>query len=149
MEKLRFMSIIAVLGGFMGAALMFIIGAAKSIKAFQIYFLQVPLSTNPPPPPRLDFTDQAMLSIVDAMDAFLVALVLLIFAFGVYNLFIGEVKMPDHVTHAPWAGITTIGRLKQVLVEVVLVVLGDVLATMQIRVRLLPPGCQAQPRASP
>ncbi len=57
------------------------------------------------------------------MDAFLIALVLLIFSFGVYKLFIAEIKTPKNLPGAPWAQITSIEGLKKVLVEVILVIL--------------------------
>jgi uncharacterized membrane protein YqhA len=123
MEKLRYVSIVAVIFSFLGSLLMFLIGAAKSIKAFRIYFLKESLTTDPAPPGRLDFAEQTMLATVESVDGFLLGLVLLIFSFGIYGLFIGEVKVPKNIKNAPWAQITSIERLKQVLVEVIIVLL--------------------------
>jgi uncharacterized membrane protein YqhA len=121
MAKLRFMSIVAVVFGFLGSLLMFVIGASKSIKAFRIYFFKETVTQTPPA--HLDLNDQAMLSIVESIDTFLIALALLVFSFGVYNLFIREIALPSERGHAPWTKINSIAQLKQVLMEVILVVL--------------------------
>lgn len=121
MERLRLVSIVAVLFAFLGSLLMFFVGAAKSVKGFRIYFFQEPLMSNLPPPEHLDFSEQAMIAVLESIDAFLIALVLLLFAAGVYNLFIGRLgrKGDDW----PWTRITSVERLKHVLMEVILVVL--------------------------
>ncbi len=59
-----------------------------------------------------------MIAVVESVDAFLIALAMLIFALGVFNLFIGELKLPGE-----WLRVKSIERLKQVLMEVILVVL--------------------------
>ena len=102
---------------------MFLAGAEKSIKAIRIFFLGETLSADPPPPAHLDSGDQALVAVLQSMDAFLIALVLLIFSFGVYKLFIAEIKTPKNLPGAPWAQITSIEGLKKVLVEVILVIL--------------------------
>jgi uncharacterized membrane protein YqhA len=120
-EKARYLALIVVVFSLLDALLMFLNGAWKSIKAFQAFFLAKPLVTNAPD--HLDLADQAMVAVLQSMDAFLIGLVLLIFSFGVYNLFIAEIKPPKTLAGAPWARITSIERLKQVLVEVIIVVL--------------------------
>jgi uncharacterized membrane protein YqhA len=122
-EPLRYLSLIAVVFSLLGSALMFLGGAAKSIKAIRIFFLGETLSADPPPPAHLDSGDQALVAVLQSMDAFLIALVLLIFSFGVYKLFIAEIKTPKNLPGAPWAQITSIEGLKKVLVEVILVIL--------------------------
>ncbi len=120
---LRYLSLIAAVFSLLGSALMFLGGAGKSIKAVRIFFLNETLTTDPPPPAYLDSSDQALVAVLQSMDAFLIALVLLIFSFGVYKLFIAEVKTPKNLPGAPWAQITSIEGLKKVLVEVILVIL--------------------------
>jgi uncharacterized membrane protein YqhA len=120
-EHARYLALIAVVFSLLGSLLMFLSGAWKSIEAFRASILQEPLIADAPA--HLDLADQAMISVLQSMDAFLIALVLLIFSFGVYNLFIGEIKPPKNLAGAPWAQITSIERLKQVVVEVILVIL--------------------------
>lgn len=122
-EPLRYLSLIAVVFSLLGSALMFLAGAEKSIKAIRIFFLGETLSADPPSPAHLDSGDQALVAVLQSMDAFLIALVLLIFSFGVYKLFIAEIKTPKNLPGAPWAQITSIEGLKKVLVEVILVIL--------------------------
>ncbi len=119
--RLRFVALIAVVSAAGGSLLMFYLGAVKTVKAYRIYFLGEPLTADPAPPQHLDVPEQTMIAIIESMDAFLVALVLLIFGGGIYGLFIG--RLPAGHATSPWLSITTIGRLKQVVVEVVLVIL--------------------------
>ena len=120
-EKVRYVAMIVVVFSLLESLVMFLIGGEKSIKAFQAFFFTKPVVDNAPE--HLDLSDQAMISVLQSMDAFLIGLVLLIFSFGVYNLFIGEIKTPRSLAGAQWAQITSIERLKQVLVEVIIVVL--------------------------
>lgn len=120
MDRLRFLSIIAVAFSALGSLLMFLVGAEKTVKALRIYFLGDQLTTNPPPPPHLDSTDQAIIAIVESVDVFLIGIVLMIFALGVYYLFIRELPAPP--TRA-WLHVTSVEQLKKSLMEVILVVL--------------------------
>jgi uncharacterized membrane protein YqhA len=117
----RYLALIAVVFSALASLLMFFAGAQKTIKAFRTFFFHEPLFEDAPA--HLDLTDQTMIFVLQAMDTFLIALVLLIFSFGVFNLFIAQIKAPKNLPGAPWAQITTIEGLKKALVEVVLVVL--------------------------
>ena len=55
------------------------------------------------------------------MDTFLIALVLIIFAGAVYNLFVRTEAANE--APSPWLGVKSIGQLKEVVVEIVLVLL--------------------------
>ena len=120
-EKARYLALIVVVFSLLEALMMFLIGTLKSIKAFQAFFLGKPVIQDAPA--HLDLTDQAMVSVLQSMDAFLIGLVLLIFAFGVYNLFIAEIKPPHTLAGAQWTQISSLESLKQVLVEVIIVIL--------------------------
>ncbi len=120
-HRLRYASFIAVAFGAAGSVLMFLVGAQKTVKAWRIYFLGGQLTTNPSPPPHLDVTDQTMIAVVESVDAFLIALVLVIFAVGVHSLFIKEASKADGAH--PWLTVTSVERLKKSLMEVVLVIL--------------------------
>ena len=121
MSRFRNIAVVASVFASLGSVLMFIVGAAKTVKAYRIYFLGATLTSDPPPPPHLDASDQTMISIVESMDAFLIALVLIIFAGSVYNLFVRA--QTSEAGPAPWLGVTSIERLKHVVIEVVLVLL--------------------------
>ena len=120
MHRIRFVSIIAVVFSAIGSLLMFVVGAQKTLKALSIYFMGDQLTTEPPPPPHLDATDQTMIAIVESVDAFLIGIVLMIFALGVYYLFISKVQSSS----APsWLHVSSVEHLKKSLMEVILVVL--------------------------
>ena len=76
----RFVSLITVLGSLLGSILMFIIGITKVYTAYVAYFL------NYSPPTdlgELKGADIATAYLIKSFDAFLIALVLFIFAYGV------------------------------------------------------------------
>ena len=51
MPRLRSIAFVAVVFAGLGSVLMFIVGAAKTLNAYRIYFLGATLTTDPPPPP--------------------------------------------------------------------------------------------------
>ncbi len=117
-ERVRYLAVVSVVFSLLGAALMTVIGAARTIKSFQIYFLGAPVHHTPTAAPLLDTSDYTMIAVVESVDAFLIGIALMIFAMGVHSLFIREVHLPGN-----WLRINSIGRLKQVIMEVVMVVL--------------------------
>ncbi len=121
MHRLRYASLIAVVFSTVGTLLMFLVGAEKTVKALRIYFFGDQLTSNPPPPPHLDVTDQTIIAIVESIDAFLIGLVLTIFAVGVYNLFIK--RDPSATEGESWLHVHSVEHLKKGLMEVILVVL--------------------------
>jgi uncharacterized membrane protein YqhA len=131
MSKLRFVTIIPVICSFFGSLLMFYVGAVKTVKAFRVYLLHGTAGSERIPS-YLDFSEQATILVVEAVDAFLLGLVLLVFSIGVYTLFIGELKLAGAEERFAWMRIHSIEKLKKVLMEVVLVVL----AVLFLRVAL-------------
>ncbi len=115
---IRLISIIAVVASGFGSLLMFVIGAVKVFRAYQTYFGQDFLA-------QVVTTETANLAIalvVQAIDAFLIALVLLIFANGVYNLFVHEVDHEEPKTKG-WSTISSVAQLKSTLAELVIIIL--------------------------
>jgi uncharacterized membrane protein YqhA len=114
--KLRYISIIAVVSAALSSGLMFIIGAVKTCSAYALY-LNSALSE-----PNNIATKQAMALLIQGIDAFLIALVFLIFASGVFNLFIrGE---DDGVKIQPGQhAITSIAQLKSIIAELIIIIL--------------------------
>jgi uncharacterized membrane protein YqhA len=115
MHQLRYVSLTAVIASGLGSILMFVIGAIKTGKAYLVMF---------PGDDSAIFLSakQAITSIVQAIDAFLIGLVLMIFSGGIYKLFIH-----DSETASPridsWVKVTSISQLKRSLVEMVLVIM--------------------------
>jgi len=116
MSRLRYISLIAVISSGLGSVLMFIIGAIKTGRAYWVYF-----SGNASP--EIDISaNLAIAYLIQAVDVFLIGLVLLIFSGGVYNLFIHRVNTRT-VEDSNWVNIRNIGQLKRILAELVIVIL--------------------------
>jgi uncharacterized membrane protein YqhA len=116
MSRLRYFSFIAVVASGLGSVLMFIIGAVKTARAYISYF-------------PAGFTEQAGAStnvaiayLIQAIDAFLIGLVLMIFSGGIYNLFIHRLDSGKAEINS-WIKITNISQLKRILAELVILVL--------------------------
>jgi uncharacterized membrane protein YqhA len=118
--RTRYLSVIAVIFGAIGAILMFIIGAVTTVDSVVTYF-----GGHEDAAFSSDAALSATVEIVSALDQFLLGLVLLVFAFGVYNLWIvtdsaeeaSKIRAPD------WIKVTSVTDLKVQLIEVVAVLL--------------------------
>lgn len=115
----RYISMVGVVCSVLGAALMFVIGAGKTFGAYQ-YFTGA--KTVDPVLKHLDSSALAIAYLIQSLDDFLIGLVLLIFAYGVFALFVqtgeGEkLKVPG------WDQVPTVGHLKKTLAEAIIVIL--------------------------
>jgi uncharacterized membrane protein YqhA len=121
--RTRYLSVIAVIFGAVGAVLMFVIGAVTTIDAVVTYFGGHEESAF-----SSDAALAATVEIVSSLDQFLLGLVLLVFAYGVYSLWVvadTAVWEEQRTTmHAPdWINVTSVTDLKVKLIEVVAVLL--------------------------
>ena len=121
--RARYVSIVAVVFGAVGAVLMFVIGSVTTIKAIGVYF-----GTDEFKALSSDAALATTVDIVAALDQFLLGLVLLVFAYGVYSLWVvadreaweeerGHVRAPD------WLRVNNVTDLKVKLLEVIAVLL--------------------------
>jgi uncharacterized membrane protein YqhA len=113
---LRYMSLVAVVASFFGAALMFAIGATKTYKAYTTYVLEDLGAQGVSP------TSLATAYVIQSIDAFLIALALLIFAYGVYNLFVRRAEVTAD-SGEPWLQVSSFAQLKKLLAELVIIIL--------------------------
>lgn len=116
--KFQKISIIAVIASGLGSLLMFIMGAVKLARAYTSYFS---------PTAETGFLSQssANLSItyvVQAIDAFLIAMVMLVFSSGVFSLFVSDKPVAEMHSHQRF-GISSLGELKRSLAEMVVIIL--------------------------
>jgi uncharacterized membrane protein YqhA len=65
----------------------------------------------------------SVISIIEGLDRFLIAIVLLYFSYGVYSLFIHPEQHETELALPAWLRVQQIGQLKQVVAEVIIVVL--------------------------
>lgn len=119
----RYVSVIAVVFGAVAAVTMFLIGAVTTVKAIITYFGGDEF--------KALSSDAALATTVDlisSLDQFLLGLVLLVFAYGVYSLFVvadadkweserERVRAPD------WLSVSSVTDLKVKLLEVIAVLL--------------------------
>lgn len=115
MHRLKYISLTAVIASGLGSILMFVIGAIKTGLAYLVMF--------PGNDVNLDLSaKQAITYIIQAIDAFLIGLVLMIFAGGIYKLFIHSANTATTKIDG-WVRITSISQLKRSLIELVLVIM--------------------------
>ena len=115
-DRLRYISLIAVIASGLGSILMFLIGAIKTGWAYLAYF-SGGIAHQP------DLSAKAAITyMIQAIDVFLIGLVLMIFAGGIYQLFIRR-RESDSPEINSWIRITSITQLKRILVELVIVIL--------------------------
>jgi len=117
----RHVSFIAVVAVFFAAVLMFVIGAERTIIGFAYYLQGKEIAIKEGVTVAHDVA--AMFMVVDAVDAFLFALVLLIFSFGVYNLCVRHVDGEAMEKVPRWLRVDSIGHLKTTLAQLIIVIL--------------------------
>ena len=110
----RLLTLPAVLGSLAGSLLMFFLGIYDVYKAYW-YGLQSGPEAGP-------FGAAAVISVIEGLDRFLIGIVLLYFAYGVYSLFIRPEQPDEELALPDWLRVKHIGQLKQVVAEVILVV---------------------------
>ena len=116
--QFRKASIIAVLASVAGSLLMFVIGAVKVARAYDAYFLkEIESGTTLKSKAGL-----AIAYVVQAIDAFLIALGLMIFGYGVFILFVASKE-----TVGRWAAagfeVRSITELKRYLADMIVIIL--------------------------
>ncbi|MCK0126968.1 YqhA family protein [Gelidibacter japonicus] len=115
----RYISFIAIISSLLGSLLLFFVGAWKTYIAIKIVlFDYIPIGKE-----HLHPADSATTYLLKALDTFLIALVLFIFARGVYTLFISNKNIIDNNDVLKWSRTPNIGHLKNVLAEVIIIIL--------------------------
>lgn len=111
----RFFTLLAVGGSLVAAVLMFFLGVYNVVEAFRDVFREQ--ETDRP------FGTTSVIQIIEGLDRFLIAIVLLYFAYGVYSLFIHPEESEEDLALPQWLRVKQIGQLKQVVAEVIIVIL--------------------------
>lgn len=112
----RFLTVVAVLGSLAGSVLMFTLGIVNVYAAFR-FGLREPAEGDSM------YGTAAIISVIESLDRFLIAIVLLYFAYGVYTLFIHPEESEEALALPAWLRIGQIGQLKQVVTELIVVIL--------------------------
>lgn len=124
MDKLfrasRYSILLAIIASLIGQLLMMYIGAVKVFNAVKIYLLKEDISSLPE---HITHADVATALLIHSLDAFLVAVVLMYFAFSLYHLFLSKDVEATAQLFPGKIAPKNIGELKQTLTEVIIVIL--------------------------
>ena len=119
MWKTRLFVLLPVVFGLIGAIILFVI-ASVDIFEVLIYTLNVYLNGLHPE----NFHEEVVSKIIGAVDLYLIAVVMLIFAFGLYELFISKIDAAeDTKTGSTILAIHSLDQLKDKIAKVIVMVL--------------------------
>lgn len=119
MWKTRLFIILAVVFGLIGAVILFIVA---SVDIFEVLTYTFKVYTNGLHP--ADFHEVIVSKIIGAVDLYLIAIVMLIFAFGIYELFISKIEVAENKeTGNNILAISSLDQLKDKIAKVIIMVL--------------------------
>jgi uncharacterized membrane protein YqhA len=108
---LRFVTLVAAVGVGFGAIMMFWLGAAKLAGGMSFVF------------PAEETGQTVITAVMEATDAFLFGLVLVVFAYGITFGFALDLPSAVRAKLPPWMRVEGIGELKNTLIEIIVVYL--------------------------
>jgi len=114
----RLLTILAVLFGLVGAVILFIVA---SIDIYDIANKVIDIYSNHLHPK--DFHEMVVGAIIGAVDLYLIGIVMLIFSFGIYELFISDIDVAEGKNGSKTLFITSLDALKDKLAKVIIMVL--------------------------
>ena len=114
----RFIVILAVIFGLVGAIILFVVASydVASIAAYTYHGL----FAHPHPE---NFHENIVASIIGAVDLYLIAVVMFIFSFGIYELFISEIDEANGKNGSQILAIHSLDQLKDKIAKVIVMVL--------------------------
>lgn len=114
----RFVSILAVLFGILGAIILFLVASVDiynvAIVTYKYFFMGVHPA---------NFHADIVSDIIGAIDLYLIGIVLFIFSFGIYELFISEIDIAKAQGEPKVLHITSLDQLKDKIAKVIVMVL--------------------------
>ncbi len=119
--KSRYIVLLAVFFGFIGAVLLFIV-ASMDIVGVAAYVIKT-IATGAHPE---HFHEDIVAGIIGAVDLYLIAIVMLIFSFGIYELFIAKIDDVCNIEKENCdtiLSITSLDQLKDKIAKVIIMVL--------------------------
>ena len=113
----RFFTIFAVVFGMIGSIILFIVASVDIVNAL-IYSISA-ISSHPD-----NFHEKLVGMIIGAVDLYLIAVVMIIFSFGIYELFISEIdEAKDSNEGSQILAIHSLDQLKDKIAKVIVMVL--------------------------
>lgn len=119
--KIHYLAVIAVIGPFLGAVLMLLLGATDVVNAYMIFF------GAKPPEGEVEAGEAAMITLVASVDHFLFATILMVFGVGIYALIFGGSRsghgQSGHQKHMSWNHLKNLGGMDEMLLKVIIMLL--------------------------
>lgn len=116
--KSRFVTILPVIFGLVGAFVLFFVASYDVLKVvlftYQYFFSSVS---------EINLHEDVVALVIGAVDLYLMALVLFIFSFGVYELFISEIEEFKQSKQSKVLEVHSLDQLKDKLAKVIIMVL--------------------------
>lgn len=116
--KSRFVTILPVIFGLVGAFVLFFVASYDVLKVvlFTYQYFFSPVS-------EINLHEDVVALVIGAVDLYLMALVLFIFSFGVYELFISEIEEFKQSKQSKVLEVHSLDQLKDKLAKVIIMVL--------------------------
>ncbi len=119
MWKTRFLVLFAVVFGLLGAIILFVVASMDIWGVAAFVFDTIITSAHPK-----NYHEDVVSGIIGAVDLYLIAVVMLIFSFGIYELFISPIDhSQDAVDDNKILSITSLDQLKDKIAKVIIMVL--------------------------
>jgi len=115
----RFIVVLAVVFGLIGAIILFVVASLDiwnvAVESFQVIFHMIPHPEH--------FHENIVAGIIGAVDLYLIAVVMFIFSFGLYELFISDIDQAEGKNGSKLLAIHSIDELKDKIAKVIVMVL--------------------------
>ena len=115
----RFVVLLAVIFGLLGAIILFIVA---SLDIWNVAVMSFQVVTHVIPHPE-HFHEDVVAGIIGAVDLYLIAVVMFIFAFGLYELFISDIDEAQGRNGSQLLAISNLDQLKDKIAKVIVMVL--------------------------
>ena len=114
----RFIVLLAVVFGLLGAIILFVV-ASMDIWNVAVYTFNTIITQAHPD----KFHEDIVAGIIGAVDLYLIAVVMFIFSFGLYELFISDIEAADGKNGSKLLAIHSLDQLKDKIAKVIVMVL--------------------------
>jgi uncharacterized membrane protein YqhA len=114
----RFIVLLAVIFGLLGAMVLFVV-ASMDIWGVAVYTFNTIITHAHPE----DFHEDIVAGIIGAVDLYLIAVVMFIFSFGIYELFISDIDEAEGNNGSKILAIHSLDELKDKIAKVIVMVL--------------------------
>jgi uncharacterized membrane protein YqhA len=114
----RFIVLLAVVFGLLGAVILFVV-ASMDIWGVGVYTFNTIITHAHPE----NFHEDIVAGIIGAVDLYLIAVVMFIFSFGLYELFISDIDQAEGKNGSKLLAINSLDQLKDKIAKVIVMVL--------------------------